>query len=118
MDLIINATGTAFDNLDDLSEDLERDLRLSCEPTEPLWLVTAHLPDSTFGFEWGRDAKAGGEAFVATIERGLPGTRVVLKWITVPASIAASDADTITEWIDSHEDDFEAYDVLLAAVID
>lgn len=118
VELIVNATATSLDNLDDLREDLERDLRLSCEPTAPLWLVTAYLPESTFGFEWSRSEEAGREAFLGNIRQGQPGTRIVLKRITVPTPIATGDADEVTDWIESHEDDFEAADELLAAVVD
>lgn len=118
VELTVNATAPGVDDLDDLRERLERDLRLSCEPTAPLWMVTAHLPESTFGFEWSRYAEAGRDAFLAAVEDSQPGTRVVLKAITVPTSIALGTPDEVTDWIESHEDDFEAFDELLAAVVD
>lgn len=106
------------ESLDDLREDLERDLRESCEPTQPLWLVTAHLPESTFGFDWSRDEKTGRSNFLEHVRHSRPGTRVVLKRVTVPTSIAIGDPEAITDWIEAHEDDLEAFDELLAAVID
>lgn len=116
VELTVSATTTATDDLDDLREDLERDLRLSCEPTAPLWVVTAHLPESTFGFEWRRTEEAARTAFLATLENGRPATRVVLKRTNVPASIAKGDPEGITDWIDS-QNDLEAFDELLAVVV-
>ena len=118
VELTVAATGTGLDDPDDLREDLERDLRESREPQVPLWLVTAYTTGLTFEFEWSRYEASGRSNFLESIRHGQPGTRVVLKRINVPTSIATADPVEITDWFESHEDDFEAYDELLAAVID
>lgn len=118
VELTVNATATRLDNLDDLREDLERDLRLSCEPQQRVWIISSWLPESYSEFVWTAHKEDMSEKLAEVLRGSDPGTDVRVFTFNVPMSIFKDQpAVTITHWLEDCLDEIEGTTPMIHTVV-